>query len=57
VIARPLSYVTLGVAVPAIAMLALAALAGVYRGSDAALALIAWASSVPRSCLRATCAR
>ena len=40
-IARPLSYVTLGVAVPAIAMLALAALAGVYRGSDAALALIA----------------
>ena len=37
-IARPLSYVTLGVAVPAIAMLALAALAGVYRGSDAALA-------------------
>ena len=40
-IARPLSYVTLGVAVPAIAMLALAALAGVYRGSDAALALLA----------------
>ena len=40
-ISRPLSYVTFGVAVPAVAMLGLAALAGFYRGSDAALGLIA----------------
>ena len=39
-ITRPLSYVTFGVAVPAVAVLGLAALAGVYRGSDAALGLI-----------------
>lgn len=39
-IPRPLTYVTLGVAVPVAAVVALAALAGLYRGSDAALALV-----------------
>lgn len=37
---RPLSYVTLGVAVPVIALLLLAVLGGIYRGSDGALGLI-----------------
>jgi len=40
VIQRPLTYLTLGVAIPVVAVLALAVLAGLYRGSDAALALI-----------------
>ena len=39
-IARPLSYLSFGIAVPAVAVLVLAALAGIYRGSDAALGLI-----------------
>lgn len=39
-IQRPLTYLTLGVAIPVVAVLALAVLAGLYRGTDAALALI-----------------
>jgi two-component system phosphate regulon sensor histidine kinase PhoR len=41
VIRRPLAYVTLGVALPLFALVALAALAAWYRGADAALALLA----------------
>ena len=37
---RPLSYVTVGVAVPVAALLLLAVLGGIYRGSDAALGLL-----------------
>ncbi len=40
-ITRPLSYLTLGVAAPLLFVAGLAVLAGVYRGSDAALGLIA----------------
>lgn len=37
---RPLSYVTVGVAVPVATLLLLAVLGGIYRGSDAALGLL-----------------
>ena len=37
---RPLRYITVGIGVPVAAVLALALLAGHYRGSDAALALV-----------------
>lgn len=39
-IRRPLGYVTFGVALPLLALAVLAALAGWYRGADAALALL-----------------
>lgn len=38
---RSVRYIGLGIALPALAMLALAALAGLYRDSDAALAILA----------------
>lgn len=40
-ITRPLTYLTIGVAAPLLSVLGLAALGAVYRGSDAALGLVA----------------